>query len=104
MPRIRRTSSPKPLSAKRITRLSRTALASVAKVRLQLAHSRITNRSSGEDVEREAESAVKDLVELAATAHPTAPAELMGAIARSLLVNALFERRGQRSGPAPTSV
>jgi hypothetical protein len=66
----------------------------VAKVRLQLARFRITNRSSGEDVEREAESAVKDLLEFAAPAYPMAPAELMSAIARSLLVDVLSHRRG----------
>jgi hypothetical protein len=84
------------LSATRSDRLSRTALASVAKVRLQLAHSRITNCSSA-DIEREADSAVKDLLEFAAPAYPTAPAELMSAIARSLLVDALSRRRGRQA-------
>jgi hypothetical protein len=89
--------SAKPLTATRTARLRRTALASVAKVRLQLAHSRITNRSSGEDIEREADGAVKDLLEFAAPAYPTAPAELMSAIARSLLVDALSRRRGRQA-------
>lgn len=97
MHRTHRSSSAKPLSASRTARLRRTALASVAKIRLQLTHSRITNRSSGEDVEREADSAVKDLLEFAAPAYPTAPAELMSAIARSLLVEVLSHRRGQQA-------
>jgi len=86
--------SAKPLSATRTARLNRTALASVTKVRLQLAHSRITNRSSAEDIEREADSAVKDLLEFASPAYPTAPTELMSAIARSLLVDVFSHRRG----------
>jgi hypothetical protein len=93
------------LSGKHFLRVQRRGLASAAQLRLHLARLAITGRSSEEDVEREAERAVKDLLELAGHAYPRAPADLMGAIARSLLVDALSQRRRDQSrGVAPTPV
>jgi hypothetical protein len=76
-----------------IARLSRRALAVTIKLRLDLAYTRITDQSSAADVEREAESAVNDLLQLATSTYPTAPAELMSTIARSLLAEQLSRRR-----------
>jgi len=93
------------LSEKHFLRVQRRGLASAAQLRLHLARTSITGRSSEEDVEREAERAVKDLLELAVHAYPQAPADLMGAIARSLLVDVLSQRRRDQSrGVAPTPV
>jgi len=81
------------MTSQHIARLSRRALAVAAKLRLDLAYSRITDHSSAADIEREAESAVNDLLQLATSTYPTAPAELMSTIARSLLAEQLSYRR-----------
>jgi len=71
----------------------RQALAVASKLRLDLAHSRITDRSSNADIEYEAESAVKDLMALASSTYPSAQVELISVVARSLLVDSLSQRR-----------
>ena len=83
------------MTSQHIARLSRRALALAAELRLDLAHSRITERSSEADVEREAESAVNDLLQLATSTYPTAPAEVMSTIARALLAEQLSHRRNE---------
>jgi hypothetical protein len=83
------------MTSQHIARLSRRALAVAIKLRLDLAYARITGQSSVADVEREAASAVNDLLGLAASTYPTASVELMSVVARSLLVNSLAQRRRQ---------
>jgi len=83
------------MTAQHIERLSRRALALTARMRLDLAHSRITDRSSEADVEREAESAVNDLLQFVVSTSPAAAMELMSTIARSLLAEQLSHRRNE---------
>ena len=78
-----------------IARLSRRALAVATKLRFDLAYARITGESSAPDIEREAEGAINDLLQLATSTYPTAPAELMSTIARSLLAEQLSHRRNE---------
>jgi hypothetical protein len=92
------------VTSQHIARVYRQALAVASKLRLDLAHSRITDRSSNADIEYEAESAVKDLMALASSTYPSAQVELISVVARSLLVDSLSQRRRKISVTAyPTS-
>ena len=78
-------------SRKRNAGLMRRTIASVARVRLDLALTRSPGLSA-DDIEAEADQVVKDLLELSMSVSMEMSAQLFGAITRSLLILVMTSR------------
>jgi hypothetical protein len=85
-----------PAHRKRYRRLRERALMSLARARLQEAFQRARHLASL-DIDREADAAFNDLLRLTATIAPEARVLMFSAIARSLLLQALFSARSTRA-------
>src|SRR5437867_4317021 len=87
------------VAGERDIRLMRRALASAARVRLELAF-RAAPKLSSAQIEAEADAAVKDLLALSATVSMEMTAQLFGAVVRSLLAQAMLSAADERARPS----